>query len=68
MMRSSLTVAVALALAALCGCASSPKSDFYTLSSVAPQTSNPPAAPIAVLIGVVTVPDLVDRPQIVVRF
>ncbi|MFL9991056.1 PqiC family protein [Paraburkholderia sediminicola] len=67
MMRSSLTVAVALALAALCGCASSPKSDFYTLSAAAPQTGNPPAVPIAVLIGVVTVPDLVDRPQIVVR-
>ncbi|CAE6817964.1 PqiC family protein [Paraburkholderia haematera] len=67
MMRSSLTVVVALALAALCGCASSPKSDFYTLSPAVPQTGNPPAAPIAVLIGVVTVPELVDRPQIVVR-
>ncbi|MFM0557987.1 PqiC family protein [Paraburkholderia sediminicola] len=67
MMRPSLTVAMGLALAALCGCASSPKSDFYTLSPATPQTSNPPAAPIAVLIGMVTVPDLVDRPQIVVR-
>lgn len=67
MIRSSLTAAVALALAALCACASSPKSDFYTLSPAAPQTANPPAAPIAVLIGAVTVPDLVDRPQIVVR-
>ncbi|CAE6791984.1 PqiC family protein [Paraburkholderia domus] len=67
MMRSSLSVAVVLALAALCGCASSPKSDFYTLSSAAPQTGNPPAAPIAVLISSVTVPELVDRPQIVVR-
>ncbi|MFM0165806.1 hypothetical protein SAMN05444172_6473 [Burkholderia sp. GAS332] len=67
MMRSSLTIAVALALAALCGCASSPKSDFYTLSAAAPQTGNPPGAPIAVVIGAVTVPELVDRPQIVVR-
>ncbi|MGB8419404.1 PqiC family protein [Paraburkholderia sp.] len=67
MMRSSLTIAVALALAALCGCASSPKSDFYTLGAAAPQTGNPPGAPIAVVIGAVTVPELVDRPQIVVR-
>jgi uncharacterized lipoprotein YmbA len=67
MMRPSLVVAVALALAALYGCAGSPKSDFYTLSPAAAQTDMPPAAPIAVLITVVTVPDLVDRPQIVVR-
>ncbi|MGF6999259.1 PqiC family protein [Paraburkholderia sp. GAS32] len=67
MMCPSLIVAVALALAALYGCASSPKSDFYTLSPAAAQTDMPPAAPIAVLITVVTVPDLVDRPQIVVR-
>jgi uncharacterized lipoprotein YmbA len=57
MMRSSLTIAVALALAALCGCASSPKSDFYTLSAAAPQTGNPPGAPIAVVIGAVTAAD-----------
>ncbi|MGF6901412.1 PqiC family protein [Paraburkholderia sp. GAS348] len=67
MMRRSLPIAMAVALAALCGCASSPKSEFYTLSPQAPQASAPAAAPITVLIGVVTVPELVDRPQIVVR-
>lgn len=67
MMRRSLPIAMAVALAALCSCASSPKSEFYTLSPQAPQASAPAATPITVLIGVVTVPELVDRPQIVVR-
>lgn len=67
MKRLSLSVAVALIAGMLCACASSPKADFYTLSPVAPQASNPPATPVTVLIGVVTVPELVDRPQLVVR-
>jgi uncharacterized lipoprotein YmbA len=72
MTRLSLSIAMAFALAALSGCAGSPKSDFYTLSAQVPQASNVPAnnvqaAPMTVVIGVVTIPDLVDRPQIVVR-
>ncbi|MFM0198975.1 PqiC family protein [Paraburkholderia fungorum] len=68
MTRLSLSIAMAFALAALSGCAGSPKSDFYTLSAQVPQASDSPAAvPITVVIGVVTVPDLIDRPQIVVR-
>jgi uncharacterized lipoprotein YmbA len=67
MMRRSLSIAVTVVLAVLCGCASSPKSDFYTLSPQAPQASGASGAPITVLIGSVTVPELVDRPQIVVR-
>jgi uncharacterized lipoprotein YmbA len=72
MTRLSLSIAMAFALAALSGCAGSPKSDFYTLSAQVPQASNVPAnnvqaAPITVVIGVVTIPELVDRPQIVVR-
>ncbi|MBB4515246.1 PqiC family protein [Paraburkholderia fungorum] len=67
MMRPSLIAAGASVLAVLCGCAASPKADFYTLSPAAVPVDTPPAGPIAVLITVVTVPDLVDRPQIVVR-
>jgi uncharacterized lipoprotein YmbA len=65
--RLSLPVAIALGVAALAGCASSPKSDFYTLSPDAPPASQPPPVPITVLIGTVSVPELVDRPQIVVN-
>ncbi|WP_244306494.1 PqiC family protein [Paraburkholderia lacunae] len=65
-MRLSLLVAFALAVLTLAGCAS-PKADFYTLSPEAPRESARPATPIVVLIGSVNVPELVDRPQIVVR-
>jgi uncharacterized lipoprotein YmbA len=64
--RLSLPAAIALCVAVLAGCASSPQSVFYTLSVAAPPASPPPAAPITVLIGAVSVPELVDRPQIVV--
>ncbi|MFM0339226.1 PqiC family protein [Paraburkholderia fungorum] len=67
MTRRSLSIVITVVLATLCGCASSPKSDFYTLSPQAPQASGAAATPITVLIGAVTVPELVDRPQIVVR-
>lgn len=67
MMRPSWIAAGASVLAVLCGCAASPKADFYTLSPAVVPVDTPPAGPIAVLITVVTVPDLVDRPQIVVR-
>ncbi|NPT61126.1 PqiC family protein [Paraburkholderia elongata] len=65
-MRLSLLLAIALAVATLAGCAS-PKADFYTLSAEAPGDSARPATPVTVLIGAVSVPELVDRPQIVVR-
>jgi uncharacterized lipoprotein YmbA len=52
-----------------CGCASSPQSRFYTLSA---QSSGPPAeapapAPVTIVLTMVNVPEIVDRPQIVVR-
>src|SRR5262249_14979979 len=58
-----------LALAILLGgCASSPPSQFYTLSA----TAEPGVAPAArteyrIVVGPATVPDAVDRPQLVVR-
>ncbi|WP_345816976.1 PqiC family protein (plasmid) [Paraburkholderia sp. PREW-6R] len=65
-MRLSILLAIALAIVALAGCAS-PKADFYTLSPEAPGEGTDLARPITVLIGSVSVPELVDRPQIVVR-
>jgi len=65
--RLSLCLAVALTMATLAGCAGSPKSDFYTLSAEAPRESVSHGSPVIVVIGAVSVPELVDRPQIVVR-
>lgn len=66
--------AAALALAAalvLAGCGSPPKISFYTLaprSDPLPATvAQPASSPIGITVGPVTLPDLVDRPQLVVR-
>jgi uncharacterized lipoprotein YmbA len=50
----------------LAGCASS-KAEFYTLSAEAPRESATRGSPVTVLVVAVSVPELVDRPQIVVR-
>ncbi len=65
MTRSSgFIVGLILAGSALTGCGTSPTPRFYTL--VAPQ--QPAAnAVYSVAVGPVTVPDIVDRPQIVLR-
>ncbi|CAB3637773.1 hypothetical protein LMG22037_00005 [Paraburkholderia phenoliruptrix] len=47
------------------GCATSPTTRFYTLSPVRVGEPTSAVNPIAIAIGPVTVPDLVDRPQIV---
>jgi uncharacterized protein len=63
--------AVALSLAVvLAGCGSSPPTNYYTLSSVAAvgQTGSPTPTTAAVIgVGPVSIPDYVDRPQIVTR-
>lgn len=67
-MRCSITViaTLCLAIALLAGCSSSPRATFYTLNVVA--TSETPAPPLnSVAIGPITIPDLLDRPQLVVR-
>ncbi len=61
--RAALPLAVAVLAA---GCASSPKSSFYTL------TGDAPAAPVispsySIAVSVASIPDSVDRPQIVLR-
>lgn len=68
--RLSLAAFVSAALLVLAagGCGSTPKTQFYTLGAglAAPPTA-PPQAGYRVAVGPVTVPDIVDRPQLVVR-
>lgn len=60
-----LTVCMALATA---GCSRSPRVTFYTLeSAVQPVTAAATMAVPAVSLGPVTLPEVVDRPQFVVR-
>ena len=61
-------VTAALSMLAAAGCGSTPKTQFYTLGAglAAPPTA-PPQAGYRVAVGPVTVPDIVDRPQLVVR-
>jgi uncharacterized lipoprotein YmbA len=58
-------LSIALLAAAAGGCASA-QSKFYTLASTA-RTDGAPAAPYAVIVGPVSVPASVDRPEIVVQ-
>jgi uncharacterized lipoprotein YmbA len=64
----SILAFVCVGVATLSGCSRSPRVDFYTLSPMAklegaPQTQIAPTVTVAPI----TVPELVDRPQIVVR-
>jgi uncharacterized protein len=58
---------VCVGVTTLAGCSRSPRVDFYTLSPVAKLEAASPAAAPTVAVASVTVPDLVDRPQLVVR-
>lgn len=67
--RSMLFRFVVLLAAASAGCSSSPKTQLYTLqASAVPQLDdgNRAESRLHVVIGPVTLPELVDRPQIVV--
>jgi uncharacterized lipoprotein YmbA len=57
--------AVAFLLATVAGCASTPPSHFYTLSATAKPAAM--SSSVSVSVGPVTVPAVVDRPEIVVR-
>ena len=66
--KFAIAIAAAVALAALAGCGSSPKERFYTLSTgTAPELRADSGATYTVTIGPVAVPDIVDRPQFVLR-
>ncbi len=67
MMKKLIPLFVLCAFAAsLAGCASSRQAQFYTLSPV-PAQAAVPLAGCSVSVGPVSVPDVVDRQQIVVR-
>jgi uncharacterized lipoprotein YmbA len=71
-MRSLFTTTMVLAAALASGCASSPQASFYTLSAERPQeqtgTGTPtPTTTWAIVMGAVTVPEIDDRPQFVLR-
>jgi uncharacterized lipoprotein YmbA len=68
MIRFLISSVVALfLLAAASGCVRSPKVNFYTLSAMAPEAASPATLLRAVAVGPVTLPELVDRPQLVIR-
>ena len=51
----------------LCGCASSPPSQFYTLSATAAPELAPARSGYRIVVGPATLNESVDRPQLVVR-
>lgn len=59
-------LAVALTVGLLGGCGHSPTSSFYRLKPDATLTTMGASAPLYVVVSPVTIPELVDRPQIVV--
>lgn len=71
MMRAWIGIAISsLVTAALVGCASSPEPRFYTLSAggtPANDSTGKAVAEYSVAVGPVTLPEIVDRPQLVVR-
>jgi hypothetical protein len=68
MMRRLITgmTTLCVAVALLAGCSRSPRVTFYTLNAVASPEATAPA-PASVAVGPVTLPELQDQPQLVVR-
>ncbi len=65
MSRYQTLLLATIVLVVFAGCATSPASNFYTLSPVQASGQSQGADPILIAIDPVTVPELVDRPQIV---
>jgi uncharacterized protein len=59
--------ALGVAALALAGCAGSPQSSFYTLSAGVESRSPASAPTYTVSVGPVTVPEIVDRPQLALQ-
>lgn len=69
-MRISVLILVAGSGALLGACGSSPTATFYTLNvdaALAPLVPLVPSTAVHVVVSPVTIPDVVDRPQIVTR-
>jgi uncharacterized protein len=68
MRRSCVWGAALLAIIiALAGCGTTPDPSFYTLSAGAEPNANTGEGPYSVAVGPVSLPEMVDRPQLVVR-
>lgn len=67
MTRAFSLAATMAVLVVLGGCAASPTSKFYTLSPSQPPTQVAAARPLSIAIDAISVPDLVDRPQFVLK-
>jgi uncharacterized protein len=67
MIRSRILAMTLLTAAALAGCGSSPQAKFYTMSPGNVMEKADSKAPFIVAIGPVSIPDMLDRPQIVTR-
>jgi len=65
--RRSAWPALLLTAVVLAGCSSTPKTNFYTLSSVAAPAGADAKVPYSVAIGPVGIPESIDRPQLVIR-
>lgn len=68
----ALALPLLLALACLSGCAGSPSASFYTLSAQPPAASVTSVTSVrsvtsAITISAMTVPEMVDRPQLALR-
>jgi uncharacterized lipoprotein YmbA len=66
-MRTLVSLVTALTLGMLGACSTSPTASFYTLDAANGQQDAYAARAISVVVTSVTVPDLVDRPQFVIR-
>ena len=51
----------------MAGCSTSPKANFYTLSASPQPMKTTSATPYQVAISPVSVPEMLDRPQVVTR-
>ncbi|HEY3597536.1 MAG TPA: PqiC family protein [Paraburkholderia sp.] len=67
MTRFFLVTAAMLVVTLIGGCASSPQAKFYTLSAGQPREPVQMVRPITINIDAVIVPQMVDRPQFVLR-
>ena len=69
-LRSIRLVMLCLAIPAMSGCGTSPRETYYTLSAgMTPEGATPASADskLSITVGPVMLPEIVDRPQLVLR-
>ena len=57
-----------LAVSAFAGCGSVPVENFYTLTADAPPSAPPASRGVDIFIGPIALPEMLDRPQLVIHF